>query len=105
MAYLFNKANTLAITFFMCFHMYCFCYSSRDKACLEDLITETWIELLIERACLKDCKGLDTEQANTIAIEALKCLCNVIFNCNAVARMCSKNGLMNYIIERIKNYK
>ncbi|KAF5304585.1 hypothetical protein FQA39_LY09636 [Lamprigera yunnana] len=76
---------------------------SRDKTDLDRLVTENRFQLLLLRANLKtdNLKKLESEE---IIIEALKCLCNIIFNYATVATTYLNNDCVAAIINHAKLY-
>ncbi|KAK4887312.1 hypothetical protein RN001_003583 [Aquatica leii] len=77
---------------------------SRDKTDLDQLLNKERIELLLDHAKLKTIDELEFVE-NETAVEALKCLCNVIFNSLVAATICSKNQCVGAIMNRCKQYK
>ena len=41
----------------------------------------------------------------TVMVEAQKCLCNIIFNSSPAQRVCSANGCVEGIVQRLKTYQ
>ena len=41
----------------------------------------------------------------TVMVEAQKCLCNIIFNSSPAQRICSANGCVEGIVQRLKTYE
>ncbi|XP_075972783.1 ric8 guanine nucleotide exchange factor A [Anticarsia gemmatalis] len=85
---------------------------SRDKSELENLICERWITTLIERAGLYNYDGTGDESMvpldpveKDVAVEALKCLCNLTFNCEVACALCANTSIANGLVARIKIYK
>ncbi|KAI8440098.1 hypothetical protein MSG28_001517 [Choristoneura fumiferana] len=85
---------------------------SRDKSELENLICEKWITTLIERAGLYNFVGINEESMaplelpqKEIAIEALKCLCNVAFNSEVARALCAHTSIAQGLIARLRIYK
>lgn len=81
---------------------------SRDKTNLNDLINEDWINTLLKLSGLQKPEKI-LEQRNIppdydIIIEALKCLCNLVFNSHTVQRISIKNGTLEGIIKRLLTY-
>lgn len=82
---------------------------SRDKTNLNDLINEDWINTLLKLSGLQKPEKI-LEQRNIppdydIIIEALKCLCNLVFNSHTVQRISIKNGTLEGIIKRLLTYR
>lgn len=90
--------------------MICF---SRDKTALDNLITEKWITVLIERAGLYNFEALDEESAvpimnipnKDVAMEALKCLCNIAFNSEVARALCAHTSIAQGLVTRMRAYK
>ncbi|XP_064602072.1 synembryn-A-like [Liolophura sinensis] len=87
---------------------------SRDKDQLECLLTEETLSLLMLHAGLKDLSEEEEDEdivSNNqdgdaeVIVEAQKCLCNLIFNSPKAQKMCSKNGCVEGIVQRLKTYK
>lgn len=84
---------------------------SREKSGLESVATENALKTLLSHAGLvlsledESGEGFATIQDAVVIIEAQKCLCNIIFNCQAAQRICSTNGCIEGIVQRLKTYK
>uniref|UniRef100_T1JDW5 LysM domain-containing protein n=1 Tax=Strigamia maritima TaxID=126957 RepID=T1JDW5_STRMM len=82
---------------------------SRDKTDLNDVISRDMIDLLLKIAGLV----LDEDTLNRtnsqddykLMLEAQKSLCNLIFHCTAVQRMCCNSGCIEGIMMRLKTYR
>ncbi|XP_069132114.1 synembryn-A-like [Argopecten irradians] len=84
---------------------------SREKEKLAGMISEVAINLMIKMAGLQhyseeagECVTIQNGDPD-VMVEAQKCLCNLIFNNVQVQRVCSKNGCVEGIIQRLKTYK
>lgn len=86
---------------------------SRDKAGLENFITEKWITILIERAGLYNFEALDEELTvpiikipnKDVAMEAVKCLCNIAFNSEVARALCAHTSIAQGLVARMRVYK
>lgn len=85
---------------------------SRDKTELESLICERWITTLIERAGLYNFSGPGEEPSSPIqlldkdvAVEALKCLCNITFNSEVARALCAHTSIAQGLVARFKMYE
>ncbi|CAB3225006.1 unnamed protein product [Arctia plantaginis] len=85
---------------------------SRDKSDIESLICERWITTLIERAGLYNYEELDDESMapldlidKDVAVEALKCLCNLTFNSEVARAHCAHTSIAQGLIARVRIYK
>ncbi|KAH9640615.1 hypothetical protein HF086_000559 [Spodoptera exigua] len=85
---------------------------SRDKTDLENLICEKWITTLIERAGLYNFEALDEEamvplevMEKDVAVEALKCLCNLTFNSEVARALCAHTSIAQGLVARLRIYK
>ncbi|KAF2901536.1 hypothetical protein ILUMI_04657 [Ignelater luminosus] len=79
---------------------------SREKTGLNELLTEERIELLLQHACLTNNNvNQNAPKDYDVAAEALKCLCNIIYNSSVAVAICSKNKCIAGIMDRTKQYK
>jgi hypothetical protein len=83
---------------------------SREKTGLDTVSTEKALKILIGHAGLDtsylcDDNGSVTIQDVFVIVEAQKCLCNIIFNSIDAQRICSFNGCIEGIVQRLKTYK
>ncbi|XP_049865250.1 synembryn-A [Pectinophora gossypiella] len=85
---------------------------SRDKSDLENLICEKWVTILIERAGLYNFVGIDEEGMvpmempdKDVAVEALKCLCNLAFNSEVARALCAHTSIAQGLVARLRVYK
>lgn len=71
---------------------------------MDDIVEEKWIDKLLH---LSGLKHIDTEQNNDniIVIEALKGLCNLVFNSKVVQVICAKNEMVESITKRLLTYR
>lgn len=82
---------------------------SREKKCLDDVFTDEVLAALGHTAELtveeEDViyEGFKEERARVI-VEALKTLCNLIYNSPVVQRTCSSNGCIEGVMLRLKLY-
>lgn len=87
-------------------------HCSRDKSELESLICEKWITVLIERAGLYNFECVDEESMvpidlsqKDVAVEALKCLCNLAFNSEVARALCAYTSIAQGLVARLRVYK
>lgn len=67
-------------------------------------MTDEWLDLLKKHTGLYD--GFEFSKENElVAIEAQKCLCNIVFNSLHTANKCCKNGILDNIVKRISTYR
>lgn len=91
-----------------CFIQYnVFC--SRDKCEVENLICEKWMITLIEKAGLYNFIDASVEAKEhlpnkDIAVEALKCLCNVAFNSEVARALCAHTSIAEGLVARLRSY-
>lgn len=76
---------------------------SRDKEFLDDIVDEKWIYKFMVLSGLRGVKHENT--SDNIVIEALKCLCNLVFNSKVVQSICAKNDLVDLITQRLLTYR
>ncbi|XP_038213394.1 synembryn-A [Zerene cesonia] len=84
---------------------------SRDKTEVENLICERWMITLIEKAGLYN--FIDPSEDITenempskeIAVEALKCLCNIAFNSEVARALCAHTSMAQGLVARLRSYK
>ncbi|KAJ9585217.1 hypothetical protein L9F63_002980, partial [Diploptera punctata] len=83
---------------------------SRDKTELNELVCEKWLETLLRHAGLMS----QEEAINCInqapvdyevMLEALKCLCNLIFNSSVAQALSAKNHSIEGIVMRLRTYR
>lgn len=83
---------------------------SRDKTDLEELFCEKWLNILLyhaglvpqEQALLMSSQAFDTYD---VIVEALKCLCNLVYNCVKAQQLCSQNHSVEAVMTRLHTYK
>ncbi|KAJ0179253.1 hypothetical protein K1T71_004965 [Dendrolimus kikuchii] len=85
---------------------------SRDNTELESLICEKWITTLIEKAGLYNFidSGEDPSTSvelldKEVAVEALKCLCNITYHSEVARAICAHTSISQGLIARFKIYK
>ncbi|KAK3611621.1 hypothetical protein CHS0354_018317 [Potamilus streckersoni] len=84
---------------------------SREKNRLGTMVTENGLSHIMQLAGLEHYaqQGGDSitiQEGNPeVTIEAQKCLCNLIFNSTQAQSVCSRNGCVEGIIQRLKTYK
>uniref|UniRef100_A0A1B6CFL8 Synembryn-A n=1 Tax=Clastoptera arizonana TaxID=38151 RepID=A0A1B6CFL8_9HEMI len=82
---------------------------SRDKTDIEDLCCEKWMNILLyhaglvpqEQAMLMSSVPMDNYD---VVQEALKCLCNLVYNCVRAQKLCSNNHTIEAIMTRLRTY-
>lgn len=93
-------------------HMYHNCVTSirilsRDKTHLDEVITEPQVRILLRLANI-DPEAVQQPTASSdesIVIESLKCLCNLVFNSSMCQSLFSKLNGSDGIIKRVRTYK
>lgn len=76
---------------------------SRDKTKLYELITDERLGIILNNAALKD-TGAKEHIYTNVTVEALKLLCNLIFNSAKVQEILPKTLCLQCLIERMKKY-
>ncbi|XP_068986058.1 synembryn-A isoform X1 [Bombus flavifrons] len=76
---------------------------SRDKTKLYELITGERLGIILNNAALKD-TGAKEHIYTNVTVEALKLLCNLIFNSAKVQEILPKTLCLQCLIERMKKY-
>lgn len=76
---------------------------SRDKTYLNQTITNEQFESLLNIANIGSHNVGVTDLA--ISVEALKCLCNLVFQSTNCQQMCLKNAAIEGIVKRLRTYK
>ncbi|GAB1599907.1 synembryn-A-like [Argonauta hians] len=72
------------------------------ESTLSLLMTEAWLHQTAEESDkITSLKNEDTE----VIVEAQKCLCNIIYNSKKAQHICSMNGCIEGVIQRMKTYK
>lgn len=75
---------------------------SRDKTYLNETINADQFNCLLETACI----GTENQtQTTTIQTEALKILCNLVFQSPKCQELCLKNSAVEGILKRLRTYK
>lgn len=76
---------------------------SRDKTHLNQAITVEQFDTLLNIANI----GNQNENISdpTVAVEALKCLCNLVYQSTNCQMMCLKNAAIDGIVRRLRTYK
>lgn len=76
---------------------------SRDKVYLNENITIEQFNMLLNLADL----GVENAHFDdpTIPVEALKCLCNIVYQSGKCQMMCLKNSAVDGIMRRLRTYK
>lgn len=83
---------------------------SRDKRHLNQMITVDQFDTLLNIANIGDQNENNTRNNIIIAdsaiiVEALKCLCNLVYESTTCQTMCSKIGDIDGIVRRLESYK
>lgn len=76
---------------------------SRDKTYLNQAITVDQFDVLLNIANI----GAKNENISdpAIIVEALKCLCNLVYQSTNCQMMCLKNASIDGIVRRLRTYK
>lgn len=86
-------------------HMQCLAtlrICSRDKTYINDCLQDEQLDSLLNVANI----GFKNYKAtNSVQIEALKCLCNLVFQSTKCQDMCLRNAAIEGIVNRLKTYK
>ncbi|RXN01703.1 Synembryn-A [Acipenser ruthenus] len=78
---------------------------SRDKNCLEPFATPQAIQTLGRHAGIKHSEGVTSEIPDLeVIVEALKCLCNIVFNSPSAQEVGAELRLIVGLTERLKLY-
>lgn len=82
----------------------------RDKTYLDQVIDEAQVDCLLSLADIgakvgETAAATPDNTSEPLIIEALKCLCNLVFNSTQCQEMFSKNNAAEGIIRRIRTYK
>ncbi|XP_064634393.1 synembryn-A-like isoform X1 [Lineus longissimus] len=84
---------------------------SREKSGLEMLACESSLKILLKHSGIETYASEQGENItvqggnNKVIIEAQKSLCNIIYNSPVAQRICTKNGCIEGIVQRLKTYK
>lgn len=76
---------------------------SRDKTHLNQTITVDQFDTLLNIANIGSYNENITDPA--IVVEALKCLCNLVYQSTNCQMMCLKNAAIDGIVRRLRTYK
>ncbi|KAG6803181.1 synembryn [Apis mellifera caucasica] len=76
---------------------------SRDKTKLNELITDERLGIILNNAALRDI-NINLRTYSNVNIEALKLLCNLIFNSIKVQELLPKTHCLPCLIDRIRKY-
>ncbi|XP_033337633.1 ric8 guanine nucleotide exchange factor A isoform X2 [Megalopta genalis] len=77
---------------------------SRDKTNLNELVTDDRLNLILGKAALKDASVEEQTTFTDVTIEALKLLCNLIFNSTNVQQASPTTSCLSCLIERMRQY-
>jgi len=84
---------------------------SRERSGLDCMTTENALSIMVRHAGLEENLQEVTENITMqpaeygVIVEAQKCLCNIVFNSTVAQRICSTNGCVEGIVQRLKTYK
>lgn len=82
---------------------------SRDNMYLNQTITSEQFDCLLNLANIGPnvlvSQTYGNKESANVQVEALKCLCNLVFNSTACQQMCSKNAAVEGILKRLRTYK
>lgn len=83
---------------------------SRDQTELNELVCEKWLETLLRHAGLMSQEEAlnrinDAPLDYEVMVEALKCLCNMIFNSTCAQALSAKNHSIEGIVMRLRTYR
>ncbi|PSN53608.1 Synembryn-A [Blattella germanica] len=83
---------------------------SRDKTGLDDLVCEKWLETLLRHAGLVSQEEAlsrinDAPLDYEVMLEALKCLCNIIYNSPHAQTLSARNHSIEGIVMRLRTYR
>ncbi|KOC64428.1 Synembryn-A [Habropoda laboriosa] len=76
---------------------------SRDKTNINDLVTDERINVILDNAALKDA-NINQNTYTNVTIEALKLLCNLIFNSTRVQQVIPTTSCLSCVIKHMKKY-
>lgn len=65
-------------------------------------MSEEWLKLIQKHSGL-DGNSKKPVKTETVAVEALKALCNIVFNSPVAMTQVTKNGTLDNIIQRIQH--
>ncbi|XP_015370465.1 PREDICTED: synembryn [Diuraphis noxia] len=94
---------------YKCIHKQCLtCIRllSRDKTHLKEIVIEQHVNILLQCANLVEdtlCIVITPENTDVI-VEGLKCLCNIVYNCNTAQEVCCSNKTVDCIMLRLRTY-
>lgn len=77
---------------------------SRDKTHMDDVITEQNILVLLRLASI-DPSSQSPAADDCVAVESLKCLCNLVFNSATCQSHFERLNGVDGILKRIRSYK
>nr|CAD7198626.1 unnamed protein product [Timema douglasi] len=80
----------------------------RDKQGLEQLVTEPWLQVLLNQAGLEpqqtDPTHINRDPPNwSVIVEALKGLCNLVFNCRSAQAICARSYAGKALVNRLRD--
>lgn len=65
-------------------------------------MSEEWLKLIQKHSGLDDENYKKPVKSETVAVEALKALCNIVFNSPVAMTQVTKNGTLDNIVQRIQ---
>ncbi|XP_076300330.1 ric8 guanine nucleotide exchange factor A [Lasioglossum baleicum] len=77
---------------------------SRDKTDLNELVTDDRLDLILDMAALKNPGAEEQTTFTNVTIEALKLLCNLIFNSTNVQQVLPSTSCLSCVVERMRQY-
>nr|CAD7425956.1 unnamed protein product [Timema monikensis] len=82
--------------------------SGRDKQGLEQLVTEPWLQVLLNQAGLEpqqtDPTHINRDPPNwSVIVEALKGLCNLVFNSRSAQALCERSYAGKALVNRLRD--
>lgn len=75
---------------------------SREKSYLNQIISSEQIDSLLNIANIG---SHNIAVSSSISVEALKCLCNLVFQSTKCQEMCLKNASIEGIVKRLRTYR
>lgn len=78
---------------------------SRDKTHMDEVITEKNIRILMRLANLLDSTSMPIIPEDSVIVESLKCLCNLVFNSETCQSLFDRLNGVDGIVKRVRSYK
>lgn len=76
---------------------------SRDETNLDQIVTRENLEVILDIALLSD-KQKGTTNFSNVTVEALKLLCNLLFQSTKVQQLLPQTSCLSHIIQRMRDY-